>query len=78
VWLVFAGEKYWRMPLEEMYWESMKSPIADMKNVGTRFGGSITAALFCQQFVNTEKVPPRYSPHQPSADMGAVPDVVLV
>ncbi|XP_071909124.1 leucine aminopeptidase 1-like [Coffea arabica] len=50
-----AGEKLWRMPLEESYWESMKSGVADMVNTGGRPGGSITAALFLKQFVD-EKV----------------------
>ncbi|CAI9098836.1 OLC1v1035556C1 [Oldenlandia corymbosa var. corymbosa] len=50
-----AGEKIWRMPLEESYWESMKSGVADMVNTGGRPGGSITAALFLKQFVD-EKV----------------------
>jgi leucyl aminopeptidase len=46
-----AGEKMWRMPLEDKYFEGMKSAIADMKNTGPRPGGSITAALFLKQFV---------------------------
>jgi leucyl aminopeptidase len=46
-----AGEKMWRMPLEDKYFEGMKSTIADMKNTGPRPGGSITAALFLKQFV---------------------------
>jgi leucyl aminopeptidase len=46
-----AGEKMWRMPLEDKYFEGMKSSIADMKNTGPRPGGSITAALFLKQFV---------------------------
>jgi len=46
-----AGEKIWQMPLEEKYFEGMKSEIADMKNVGSRQGGSITAALFLKQFI---------------------------
>ncbi|GLT85357.1 hypothetical protein SLE2022_035480 [Rubroshorea leprosula] len=50
-----SGEKFWRMPLEESYWESMKSGVADMVNTGGRPGGSITAALFLKQFVD-EKV----------------------
>ena len=33
----------------------MKSPIADMKNTGVRYGGAITAALFLRQFVDTDK-----------------------
>ncbi|GLU01349.1 hypothetical protein SLE2022_186610 [Rubroshorea leprosula] len=50
-----SGEKLWRMPLEESYWESMKSGVADMVNTGGRPGGAITAALFLKQFVS-EKV----------------------
>jgi len=46
-----AGEKIWRMPMEEKYFEGLKSLIADMKNTGPRPGGSITAALFLKQFV---------------------------
>ena len=37
------------MPLEESYWESMKSGVADMVNTGGRQGGAITAALFLKQ-----------------------------
>ncbi|USR90924.1 leucyl aminopeptidase [Phormidium yuhuli AB48] len=47
-----SGEKLWRMPLEEPYFEVMKSVHADMKNTGSRAGGSITAALFLKQFVD--------------------------
>ncbi|CBI36527.3 hypothetical protein AAG906_011360 [Vitis piasezkii] len=50
-----SGEKLWRMPMEESYWESMKSGVADMVNTGGRPGGAITAALFLKQFVD-EKV----------------------
>ena len=46
-----AGEKLWQMPMEEKYFEGLKSPIDDMKNTGPRPGGSITAALFLKQFV---------------------------
>lgn len=46
-----TGEKIWRMPLEDRYFEGMKSPIADMKNAGGRSAGSITGALFLQQYV---------------------------
>ncbi len=46
-----AGEKFWRLPMEERYFEGMKSIVADMKNTGPRAGGSITAALFLKQFV---------------------------
>ncbi|XP_038890432.1 leucine aminopeptidase 1-like [Benincasa hispida] len=50
-----SGEKFWRMPMEDSYWESMKSSVADMVNTGGRPGGAITAALFLKQFVD-EKV----------------------
>ncbi len=46
-----SGEKLWRMPMEEKYFESMKSGIADMKNTGARAGGAISAAVFLKQFV---------------------------
>jgi len=46
-----SGEKLWRMPLEEKYFDSMKSDIADMKNAGSRGGGAITGAMFLKQFV---------------------------
>jgi leucyl aminopeptidase len=51
-----AGEKLWRMPLEASYLEMTKSKIADLKNTGGRWGGSITAAVFLKEFVDTEKV----------------------
>lgn len=44
-----AGEKLWRMPMEESYWEKMKSGVADMANSGGRHAGSILAALFLKQ-----------------------------
>ena len=50
-----SGEKIWRMPMEESYFESLNSVVADMKNSGARAGGSISAALFLKQFV--EKTP---------------------
>jgi len=46
-----AGEKLWRMPIEDKYFDGLKSGIADMKNTGPRPGGAITAALFLKQFV---------------------------
>ncbi|HEY9771639.1 MAG TPA: leucyl aminopeptidase [Coleofasciculaceae cyanobacterium] len=46
-----AGEKFWQLPIEEKYFEGLKSQIADMKNTGPRAGGSITAALFLKQFI---------------------------
>src|SRR5690606_17443875 len=50
-----VGEAVWRMPLGEDYDKQIKSDIADMKNVGGRDGGSITAAQFLKRFV--EDVP---------------------
>jgi leucyl aminopeptidase len=47
-----TGEKLWRLPLGEAYDKQIKSDIADMKNVGGRPGGAITAAQFIQRFVN--------------------------
>jgi leucyl aminopeptidase len=47
-----AGEALWRMPLRPSYKVGLKSPVADMKNTGPRPGGSITAALFLQDFVS--------------------------
>jgi leucyl aminopeptidase len=46
------GEKVWRMPMGPAYDKMIDSKFADMKNVGGRFGGSITAAQFLQRFVN--------------------------
>jgi leucyl aminopeptidase len=42
----------WRLPLGPEYDKIIDSKIADMKNTGGRFGGSITAAQFIQRFVN--------------------------
>ena len=47
-----SGDKLWRMPLGAAYDKLIDSPIADMKNVGPREGGSITAAQFIQRFVD--------------------------
>jgi leucyl aminopeptidase len=46
------GEPLWRMPLPPQYDKNIDSVIADVKNTGPRAGGSITAALFIQRFVN--------------------------
>ena len=47
-----SGDKLWRMPLGEAYDRLIDSPIADMKNVGPREAGSITAAQFIKRFVD--------------------------
>jgi leucyl aminopeptidase len=46
-----SGDKLWRMPLGKAYDKLIDSPIADIKNVGPREAGSITAAQFLQRFV---------------------------
>ncbi len=46
-----AGELLWRMPLWEAYEEKLKSKVADIRNVGDRWGGAVTAALFLKRFV---------------------------
>ncbi|MCK9274033.1 MAG: leucyl aminopeptidase [Syntrophales bacterium] len=45
-----TGEALWELPLWQEYEDLLKSDIADMKNVGTRMGGTITAALFLKKF----------------------------
>jgi leucyl aminopeptidase len=47
-----SDDTLWRMPLPAQYEKKIDSNVADMKNVGPRQGGSITAALFIQRFVN--------------------------
>jgi len=47
-----TGDKLWRFPLSDTYNKLIDSPIADMKNVGPRGAGSITAAQFIQRFVD--------------------------
>jgi leucyl aminopeptidase len=42
------------MPLGEAYDKMLKSDIADMKNIGGRPGGAVTAAQFLQRFVNAK------------------------
>jgi len=46
-----SGDKLWRFPLSPAYDKLIDSPIADMKNVGPRWAGSITAAQYLQRFV---------------------------
>jgi len=45
-----AGEKMWRLPLDDEYKELIKSNIADMANSGARYGGAIFAAMFLKEF----------------------------
>jgi leucyl aminopeptidase len=46
------GEKMWPMPLDDDYKEQLKSPFADLPNIGTRWGGAITAAYFLKEFAD--------------------------
>ena len=46
-----AGERVWEMPLWNDYFEQLRSDVADMRNIGGRGGGMITAALFLSKFV---------------------------
>jgi leucyl aminopeptidase len=46
-----SGDKLWRMPLGPNYDKLIDSPVADIKNVGPREAGSITAAQFLQRFI---------------------------
>jgi leucyl aminopeptidase len=46
-----TGDKLWRFPLSPVYDKMIDSPIADMKNIGGKGGGSITAAQFLQRFI---------------------------
>jgi leucyl aminopeptidase len=46
-----SGERFWRLPIEDEYRDSIVSQIGDIKNTGGRYGGSITAAMFLKEFV---------------------------
>ena len=52
-----TGEKVWRMPLSSGYDKLIDSKNADMKNIGGRFGGAITAAQFIQRFIKEKSTP---------------------
>jgi len=45
-----AGEKMWRLPLDDEYKDMIRSSIADIMNSGGRWGGAITAAMFLKEF----------------------------
>jgi len=45
-----AGEKMWRLPLDDEYKEHIRSSIADIVNSGGRWGGAVTAAMFLKEF----------------------------
>ncbi|MGA9765978.1 MAG: leucyl aminopeptidase [Rhodomicrobium sp.] len=46
-----TGETVWRMPLSKKYNKALDSKLADVKNIGGRDAGSITAAQFLQRFI---------------------------
>ncbi|HEX7819024.1 MAG TPA: leucyl aminopeptidase [Sphingobium sp.] len=46
-----TGEKLWRFPMGDVYDKMIDSPIADMKNTGSRYAGSITAAQFLKRYI---------------------------
>ncbi len=45
-----AGEKFWRLPLDDEYKENIRSNIADIVNSGGRWGGAVNAAMFLKEF----------------------------
>jgi leucyl aminopeptidase len=45
-----TGERFWQLPIDDEYRKAIRSEIADIKNVGNRWGGAITAAKFLQEF----------------------------
>jgi leucyl aminopeptidase len=47
-----AGEKMWRLPVDDEYKDNIKSTIADIVNSGGRWGGAINAAMFLKEFVD--------------------------
>ncbi|MFW0180156.1 leucyl aminopeptidase [Rothia sp. P5766] len=46
-----AGEDYWPMPMPEHLRKSLKSPVADLQNIGSRYGGMLVAGQFLEEFV---------------------------
>src|SRR5690606_987008 len=49
------GENFWRLPLDAELRSQLESQVADLKHTGSRFGGTITAALFLKEFVGDAK-----------------------
>jgi leucyl aminopeptidase len=47
-----GGERMWHMPLDEDYKEYLKSAFADLPNIGGRWGGAVTAAMFLKQWAD--------------------------
>ena len=65
-----AGEPGWELPMHEPYRKLIDSEIADIKNIGKRYGGAITAAMFLREFVgdvpwvHLDIAGPAFSEHQ--------------
>lgn len=49
-----SGEDIWRMPLNKKLDKELDTPMADMKNIGSRWGGAITAALFLNRWIEDD------------------------
>ncbi len=82
-----GGDRMWSMPLGEVFSKQLESPVADLANIGTRWGGAVTAAAFLERFA--EGVPwvhldiagtswyEKPKPHAPVGPTGApVPTLV--
>ena len=50
-----CGEKIWELPLADEYKDEMKSPIADLRNIGNGYAGTILGGLFLEVFVGDHK-----------------------
>ena len=50
-----SGERVWRLPLEKTIRKKLQSPVADLRNIGGRWGGAIQGALFLKEFVDTKR-----------------------
>lgn len=50
-----SGDKVWELPIGDEYLKEMKSEVADLKNIGSRWGGAITAACFLQEAVGKKQ-----------------------
>ncbi len=46
-----SGERMWELPFDDNMKEKLSSPVADIKNIGNRYGGAITAGMFLEEFV---------------------------
>ncbi len=53
-----AGEKMWHMPLDDEYRDQLKTVYADIQNIGGRWGGACSAAMFLKEFVEDKDATP--------------------